>query len=273
LAVQPGNPSVLAVVRSRAGISGTGGVAIYDAGVARPVVTGAQSVTKLEFSVTNPSRLYGYNDASTGFEYSRLTVDASGVTLNDEAFGLFQDFYTDIRFDNGRMYGSDGRVIDAEARTPLGTFSLGSSSGIVAPNSASGVVHFVTLARFEPMVLRRFDPITFLQVDEDALTGVTVPPAGSFPFSALVTFGTDGLAFRTEADQLVLIRTGISVNLPPTLTITSPTSGPNTTAPGASITLSGTSGGTVSSIGWSTNRGFNGAAAGTTPWFARANPG
>ncbi len=272
LAVQPGNPDVLAVVRSRSGITGTGGVAIYDAGVARPVVSSAPSVTQLEFSTTNPSRLYGYNDESTGFDYSRLTVDASGVTLNDEASGLFQGFYTDIRFDSGRMYGSDGRVIDAEGRTPLGTFFLGDSSGIVAPNSASNVVHFITLARFEPMVLRRFDPTTFLQVDADTLTGVTVPPAGLFPFSALVTFGTDGLAFRTEADQVVLIRTAIPVNLPPTLTITSPTAGPNTTAPGATITLSGLSGGTVSSIGWSTDRGFSGTAAGTAPWFAADVP-
>jgi hypothetical protein len=268
LAVQPGNPNVLAVVRSRLGVTGTGGVAIYDSGVARPVIATAQSVTELEFSTSTPSRLYGYNDESSGFDYSRLTVDASGVTLNDETNGLFQGYSTDIRFDNGRMYGSDGRVIDAEARTVLGTIALGDSSGIVAPNSAIGAVHFVTLARFQPMVLRRFDPATLLQVDDDALTGVTVPSAGPFPFSSLVTFGNDGLAFRTEANQVVLIRTGIAVNLPPSLTITSPTFAPATTAPGASITLGGTAGGTVSTVTWSTDRGFMGTAAGTTPWYA-----
>ena len=268
LAVQPGNPNVLAVVRSRRDVTGTGGVAIYDSGVARPVIATAQSVTELEFSTSTPSRLYGYNDLSSGFDYSRLTVDASGVTLNDETNGLFEGYSTDIRFDNGRMYGSDGRVIDAEARTVLGTIPLGESSGIVAPNSAIGAVHFVTLARFQPMVLRRFDPATFLQVDEDALTGVTMPSAGLFPFSSLVTFGNDGLAFRTEANQVVLIRTGIAVNLPPSITITSPTFAPATTAPGASITLGGTAGGTVSTVTWSTDRGFAGTAAGTTPWYA-----
>ena len=133
-------------------------------------------------------------------------------------------------------------------------------------------MHFVTLARFQPMVLRRFDPATFLQVDEDALTGVTVPSAGLFPFSSLVTFGNDGLAFRTEANQVVLIGTGIAVNLPPSLTITSPTFAPATAAPGASITLGGTAGGTVSTVTWSSDRGFTGTASGTTAWFAADIP-
>ena len=39
-------------------------------------------------------------------------------------------------------------------------------------------------------------------------------------------------------------------------------------APGASITLSGTTGGTVSSVAWASDRGFTGAASGTAEWFA-----
>ena len=116
------------------------------------------------------------------------------------------------------------------------------------------------------VVLRRFDPSTFLQVDEDTLTDVVLPVSNT-PFSSLVSFGGDGLAFRTETNLLVLIRTGVSAT-PPSLTITTPTSAPSMVAPGASITLSGTTGGTVSSVTWASNRGFTGAGAGTAEWFA-----
>ena len=217
IAVQPGNPNVLAVVRSNAGITGTRGVAIFDSGVMRPTVTtDVYTVTQLEFSST-PSRLYGYDDETTGYEFSRLTVDAAGVTRNDSVGSLIQGFNTQIRFDAGRIYGSDGRVIDPEPRLLLGTFDLaGAYRTLVAPNAAGGAAYFITQAfgSSTPVVLRRFDPSTFLQVDEDALTGVLAPISNN-PFSSLVSFGSDGLAFRTESNQLVLIRTGISGIPPP----------------------------------------------------------
>jgi hypothetical protein len=270
LAVQPGNPNVLAVVRKPGNSSATRGVAIFDSGVIRPNATSDfYTVTELEFSAT-PSRLYGYDDFSSGYEFSRLTVDGAGVTLNDSVGGLIQGFYTDIRFDAGRIYGSDGRVIDPEARLLQGTFPLGGPfRSLVAPSAASGVVHFVTqtLGGNWELVLRRFDASTFLQVDADTLTGVVVPVSNQ-PISSLVNFGTDGLAFRTENNLLVLIRTGLPVGQPPSLTITGPTTAPTVVAPGASITLSGTTGGTVSSVAWASDRGFSGAAAGTGEWFA-----
>ena len=270
MAVQPGDPDVLAVVRKPNNSSATRGVAIYDAGVIRPTTTDDfYTVTELEFSAT-PSRLYGYNDFTTGYDFSRLTVTGAGVTLDDSVGNLIQGFYADIRFDAGRIYGSDGRVIDPEARVLLGSFPLTNVfRALVAPNSASGAVHFVTqtLGGDWELVLRRFDPTTFLQVDEDELLGVTVP-VSNHPISSLVSFGTDGLAFRTENNLLVLIRTGVPVISPPSLTITSPTAAPSMTAPGASVTLSGTTAGTVSSVTWASDRGFSGGASGTVEWFA-----
>jgi DNA-binding beta-propeller fold protein YncE len=161
LAVQPGNPNVVAVVRKPGNSSATAGVAIFDSGVIRPNATSDfYTVTELEFSAT-PSRLYGYNDFTTGYDFSRLTVDGAGVTLNDSVGNLIQGFYTDIRFDAGRVYGSDGRVIDPETRLLLGTFPLGNPfRALVAPSTATGVVHFVTqtLGGNWELVLRRFRP-------------------------------------------------------------------------------------------------------------------
>ena len=155
LAVQPGNPNVLAVVRKPGNSSATRGVAIFDSGVIRPATTSDfYRVTDVEFSAT-PSRLYGLDDFTTALQTSaRLTVDGTGVTLDDSVGSLIQGYCTDIRFDAGRIYGSDGRVIDPEARQLLGTFPLaGSYRTLVAPNSASGAVHFIT-----PGVRQRNDP-------------------------------------------------------------------------------------------------------------------
>ena len=193
LAVQPGNPNVLAVVRKPGNSSATRGVAIFDSGVIRPATTSDfYRVTDVEFSAT-PSRLYGLDDFTTAVRLQLASRSTGpGVTLIDSVGSLFQGFCTEIRFDAGRVYGSDGRVIDPEARLLLGTFPLGGSyRTLVAPNSASGAVHFITQAfgSGTPVVLRRFDPTTFLQVDEDALTGV-VAPISNNPFSSLVSFGS-----------------------------------------------------------------------------------
>ena len=78
IAVMPAASSTVAVVRLRKNISGTGGVAIYDDGVIRPVATAANyDVSQVAFG-TDPARLYGIGERIT-----TLTVSPSGVTLDD----------------------------------------------------------------------------------------------------------------------------------------------------------------------------------------------
>ena len=74
IAVQPGNPNVLAVVRKPGSSSATRGVAIFESGVLSPATTSDFYRDRLEFSAT-PSRLYGLDDFTTSYDFSRLTVD------------------------------------------------------------------------------------------------------------------------------------------------------------------------------------------------------
>ena len=154
------------------------------------------TVTEIEFSAT-PSRLYGYDDFSSGFEFSRLTVDGSGVTLNDSVGSLIYGYYTDIRFDAGRIYGSDGRGSIPKRESCWERFlSTTHLAALVLPNwrAAPCISSRRRPAASGRIVLRRFDPATFLQVDEDVLTGVVAPLRQS-PVSSLVSFGADGLRF------------------------------------------------------------------------------
>ena len=185
MAVQPVTLYVLAVVRSRRDCDRDGRRRHlrFGRGV-RPVIVHPRPVpvTELEFSTSTPSRLYGYNDLSLGVRLQpahrrrlRRHVERQRPTA------CFEGYSTDIRFDNGPHVRQRRPGHRPRRRGPLlGTIPLGRAlSGIVAPNSAIGAVHFVTLARFQPRLgfLRGFDPATFLQVDEDALTGVTMPSA------------------------------------------------------------------------------------------------
>ena len=164
---------------------------------------------------------------------------------------------------------ADGRSSIPKRAAPR-TFPLGGAyRTLVAPNSANGVVHFITqtFGSNAPSSCDVSTRRTFLQVDEDALTGVVAPHLEN-PFSSLVSFGTDGLAFRTESNQLVLIRTGISGSrLRPSPSPT-PTSAPSMVAPGASITLSGTTGGTVSSVTLGQRSRVHWRRGRTAEWFA-----
>jgi sugar lactone lactonase YvrE len=204
--VQPGNPDVVAVSRRNVGFSPRHeGVVVYDNGVPRvrstPDHTGANVI---EFG-PNPNRLYGYNNETTGFNYYRMIVDAEGVRVEDDfdSFDgpLLSGFGVDIEYDNGRIYATSGRVIDAEAKIPVGTFA---ASGPVRPDSALGRVFFATGGdsfgtTAGTVVLKAFDPATFIEVDSLTISGVTGAPA------SLVRWGAKGLAFRTTGGRIYII--------------------------------------------------------------------
>ena len=139
LAVQPGNPNVLAVVRKPANSSATRGVGILNQaccgqgdhgllyrdrdrvlGNAVPAVWIRRFQQHLRIQSPRGRRVRGHAP--------RLGLESLSGLLHH------------IRFDAGRRYGSDGRVIDPEERLLLGTFPLGGPfRALVAPNSASGV--------------------------------------------------------------------------------------------------------------------------------------
>jgi hypothetical protein len=289
IAVQPGNPDVVAVVRRAPNSSSPEDIAIFDHGVMRPVTTSSgypyARAGVIEFSASNPSRLYAYDDNSSANTFYRLIVTPAGVATIDETWNLFGHGNRDtLIFAGERMYAMNGKVIDPEARRLLGAFDIIQGednfvSPLVLPDVARGVVHFVTHVHefADSFSLRRYDANTFAQIGPTySLTGLT---QGGFPpwyMSSLVPWGVDGLALRTEQGDLVLIRTGMTAPppapAPPTITIMSPTTAATTTAPGAAISLAGTTTGAVASLRWSTDRGATGEASGRATWFASNVP-
>jgi len=119
MAVAPGNPNLVAVSRNYRGVSPPeAGVAVFENGVQRPVTTPGHTVASdfLSFSAS-AGTLYGcgfYSGLNT------MTVNSAGVSItSSSSFSLGNA----IRFDNGRVYGSTGQIVNPTGGTLVGTFS------------------------------------------------------------------------------------------------------------------------------------------------------
>ena len=122
----PGQPGSIAVVNN---FSGEGSVRIYDGTVQRPnALTNGYVCTSIQ-PAADPSRLYCYNGYTSDLTFFQLTLDANGVTIfNSSGPDLIGAFNATILYDGGRVYSSNGHVIDPEALTLLATLPVSGSS-------------------------------------------------------------------------------------------------------------------------------------------------
>jgi hypothetical protein len=208
--VLPGDSHAVAISRRNQGFSPRHeGVAIYDDGVQRPTATpGHTGSNVIEFGATLAT-LYGHNTETTEFGFRRMAVDSMGVTVTAvntsfDSPSLLPDS-SDIRYDAGRIYSTSGRVIDPEAFTLIGTFpGIASFGWLVRPDAAQGKVYFLQ-ANGMGATLRIHDLNTFVLLKAIQLPGISGTPG------SLIRWGSDGLAFRTSDNQVVLVN--ISDNL------------------------------------------------------------
>jgi hypothetical protein len=109
---------------------------------------------------------------------------------------------------------------------------------------------------------------SFSLVGVGAAQAVTVrfTPTTSATASVNVSFAADG-----DTISRIATGTGVAVDTtPPTVAITSPTSGSTYSTPTSSLTLGGTASDNVgvTQVTWANNRGGSGTATGTTSWTA-----
>ncbi|HEX8352073.1 MAG TPA: Calx-beta domain-containing protein [Pyrinomonadaceae bacterium] len=222
MAVAPGEPGTVAVVRYNLGLSPTeAGVAIFDNGVQRPQ-TGPGHTEGADFVAYSdtPQTLYG-----GGYYYGlrTMTVGATGITsVTRTAF----DVSARIKYSGGRVYSSSGQVVNpASPGTLSGTFSGVNTTAFVPDAAVAGRAYYLTTgSSSNTLTLKVYDVHTYVLVGSQDITGVSGSPVG------LVRWGANGLAFNTSAGDLYVIQTSLIPSASPVPTPT-PTPAPATPTP------------------------------------------
>ena len=205
MAVLPGLPHSLAVSKQDRRYSPrTAGTFVYDDGVERP----SSSAGNNTITAASATRLYGYNNEISSFDFTTLGVDGTGVTRTGDSGNVITGYGLRIRYDDGLVFGSNATEIDPQAQTVLGVFPGGGGGAPFLPDAKIGRVFFLT-GSGGTLTLRAFDTHTFLEVGSVSVPGVSGSPSG------LIRWGTNGLAFRTSGGQLFLIRTSLITSAHP----------------------------------------------------------
>src|SRR6476646_7724897 len=217
----PGQPHTVAVSTAN-----EGGISVFDDATPRP--------TSFATFVSNLGSLQWSSDATQlfagGSDLVTLTVSPSGVTQNKSFTGVFGSGRR-IHFDSATaaIYSDGGRIADPVTGSLLGTFtppgqSFNFSSPLMVPDSALNAAFSLNGATLNVFNLRQFT----------TAGSITVPFLSGNP-QRLIRWGANGLAWNTDAGQLVLL-TGPLVralpNNPPT-PVALPTPAPTPTPTGS----------------------------------------
>jgi len=197
--VMPGHPGTVAVARYFTAWGAGAGVTIYDNGVARPATVVGVAPNRIAFLDT-PDVLYGYNSLDSGFDLVVVGIDAGGARTLSGHQDLIGEFETDITAAAGRIYGSDGNVIDAERQVRVGSFSRAGWAVTAVPDL--GRAFILTGSAIETYDLNTFHRLGSTAVGNSAMLDRENPPR-------LELWGDDGFAF-VDSDELVLVRSPIA---------------------------------------------------------------
>lgn len=225
--VLPGDRDAVAISRRGYGNPSHQGVVVYDGGVKRVKET-VRTIRSdaIEFG-TSASRLYGFETGSSVSDFARMDVDSTGVSVADVTTDLITRA-GDIELADGRIYATNGQVVDPDSLARVGTFALGSGGeGPLEPDGA-GTVYFVSSGS-----LKSFDEDTFTPIASVPIAGISGTP------SSLVKAGDGRLAFRTSGDQVFFVHFQTDADTtPPSIGLGGPLAATATEPGGAHVSFS-----------------------------------
>lgn len=186
IAVSPGNPRTIAVGREINGAWPSNvGVTIYDDSVARPSSTPGHDYPSSFVFGGSPALIYGYNGISSSFEFYNLAIDTMGATNKAVRQNVLSAYGLGLVYASGKIYVSDGSVIDPSTQSVVGRLAGFKVSGSLVPGSDGQVIYTVNASG----TVIAADAKTYT-----ALGSVAIADA-SGGASSIVRWGQDGIAF------------------------------------------------------------------------------
>ncbi len=219
----PGNPHIVAVSSAN-----QKGITVFDDATPRATsfASFSNSLSSLQWSPDATQLFAG------GVDLITLAVSPAGVSQNKTFSGLFGSGRR-IHFDNATaaIYSDGGRIADPVTGSLLGTLTppgqgFGFVSPLMVPDSALNAAFSLNGATLNVFNLRQFT----------AAGSITVPSLAGNP-QRLIRWGKNGLAWNTDAGQLVLLAGPVVTplpNNPPTpvaLPVPAPTPTPTAATP------------------------------------------
>ncbi len=193
MAVLPDDPEAVAISRRRLNSSGNRGVAIYEAGVARPNQTDVFSPSNQISFGDRSNMLFTFNTEGSGRDFYRMTVDENGVRVADANRGFPAGTFAD-----GWFVGAEGTVFDPYELliiADLDTRDL--SSSYMGPGVADRELK--RIFRIYGRSLGIYETNTFTLQRTIEIPGIEGRAV------QLVRWGERGLAFRSDRKQLVVL--------------------------------------------------------------------
>jgi hypothetical protein len=218
--VAPATPHTVAISRGILNLlpDTEGGIAIYDDGVQRPTATQGWGPTSDSCDSIvwgeEATAIYAANSSTTGFDFYTLTVNASGVVLDQDYPSVFWNPGR-IHFDRGSglVYSDDGfHAVNPSTGLPAGIFEVG-GGWPMAPDSSLNSVFILTQYVWQEnsnFTVDIFDMTHYVRVG-----WVPFPTTAGLgvPLGRFIRWGSNGLAVNFKGDQIYLL-TGSFVSNP-----------------------------------------------------------
>jgi uncharacterized repeat protein (TIGR01451 family) len=193
LEAQPGSPETVAASLGSYNLSlgYPSDVYLYDSGVARTNRGGPSR--GLTFGA-NGQCVFGYVSPGSSYGLVRMWPTTNG--FRTDTVGGFSTYPGDLKFSNGRLYGTCGQVVDPYAPAFIGAVS---ASGPQAVDATVGRAFFLA-QKGTNWEVRAFDLATLQPTGTQTVANVRGTPG------SLIRCGADRLAFRTSSNQLFIVR-------------------------------------------------------------------
>jgi uncharacterized repeat protein (TIGR01451 family) len=206
MAVMPGHPQTLAVSRGLFGLGGANyWTVIYDNGVPRSNAVGPSDyggVYPIQFAT--PSLLF----SAYPFTLRQISVDASGAALVNEFSGLVPNYDIGFTVSQGLLYFYTGRVVDPNSQKIIGNLP---KPGLIVPDLGHNKIYLLSQ---DPTSINSPTTLTCCAADSLALLWSIPIPGVSGSVGSFIQCGDGRLAFRTDSNQLFVLRTSLIPDAP-----------------------------------------------------------
>ncbi len=167
--------------------------------------TGGPDIVAVD--LLDATKAYGYENSTTAFTNHVMSISNKGIdgANGPNLQGVLTGFNVGrIDLLGNHLFDDRGEVFTLSPAVQVGAFQ-GGSNYVIDP---AGNKLFSITTSGSTQTIHAYSLSTFQQLETDTITGV------SGNTSSLIRFGTDGLAFRTSDNQVIISHSGI---VPPTV--------------------------------------------------------